>query len=288
MRKVPERVDTMLEVDAALEEDLILYYYGEARRPAEIRRRLENDSELAERYAELCRSLDAASSLPVPEVDANFNERVWSRLQPELEREQGLEPEKNQGFGFFRERLQAWLAPRPALAMMALLLIAAFMAGRWSRPALSTGLDDPALATVSDSATMSDEGRERLVLVAVSQHLERSERLLRDLANAPAEGGLTYERQSADALIGANRLYRQASSTAGRADLAALLDELERLLLEIARGPEELAPADMEYIRDRVDETLFKVEIVGTRLRQQDSPSNTKPLTTPQERGDSV
>jgi hypothetical protein len=282
MPRVPEHVSPDLA-----EEDLVLYYYGEARQPKKIRQRLQDDAALAQRYSELCGVLDAASTLPVPEPEADYGARVWTQIRPHLHASEASEASTP---GFL-ERLAAWLMPlpQPALAGALVALVAvAFLAGRFSHPA------DVDVQAVISEAAISEDGRQRAVLVMVSNHLERSERLLRELANAPASGATTYgnvayERRSAETLLSANRLYRQASASAGHPDLAALLDELERILLELARGPEHLAPADMEYIRRRVDTTLFKVEVVGSRLRQSESQTNESNTThTPVPKGDPV
>jgi hypothetical protein len=55
-----------------------------------------------------------------------------------------------------------------------------------------------------------------------------------------------------------------------------LLDDLGRVLAEIANGPSDLSPGDLQQIRRRIesDDLLFKVRVVGSevnsRVRRQD------------------
>jgi len=48
------------------------------------------------------------------------------------------------------------------------------------------------------------------------------------------------------------------------------LEELERLLLDVARGPSQLTPEDLASLRQRIEEkgVLFKVRVIGANLRE--------------------
>jgi hypothetical protein len=48
----------------------------------------------------------------------------------------------------------------------------------------------------------------------------------------------------------------------------ALLDELERVLLDVANGPSTLSPGDLEALRQRLDRSglLFKVRVVSSNV----------------------
>jgi len=238
------------------DDELVLYYYGEGRRPEKIRRLLDESPAVRRRYDELCRVLAAVDEQPVPERGDGYGGEVWQRLHPRL----GERPAP------WWRRLAAVLAPPRLAAAGALagMLALAFLAGRtWSPP--STPEAGPALSAA---------GRERILTTVVAEHLERSERLLLELANAPGggvAGGLDVgpERGDAAALLASNRLYRQTSELSGRTDVAAVLDELERLLLDVARGPEEITADDVETFRARTDALLFKVQVLGWRLNSQ-------------------
>ena len=51
-----------------------------------------------------------------------------------------------------------------------------------------------------------------------------------------------------------------------------LLDDLNRVLLEIAHAPSRLAPADLELLRQRLEAEgiLFKIRVLGSTVRNQE------------------
>ncbi len=131
---------------------------------------------------------------------------------------------------------------------------------------------------------LSAEIRERVLLVAVGEHLDRSQMVLIELANAPAGEVLNFsaQRAVADELVTSGRLYREAAVRSGDPALAAVLEELERVLVEVAAGPEALQPADLEKLQQRIESRglLFKVRVVGTQVRERETERLPRPLTT--------
>ena len=64
--------------------------------------------------------------------------------------------------------------------------------------------------------------------------------VLAELSNAPDAKGkldISDERQMAEELLDDNRLYRQTARTTGDTGVANVLDDLERVLIEIAHSP---------------------------------------------------
>ncbi len=244
------------------EEDLILYYYGEARNAAAIRRRLDTSPAAAERYAELCRTLELVDAQPVPEPFDDYGERVWRRLEPRLEESSVGDRARDWLSRLIAPSLGARIAPSrlAAGATVAALVVIAFLAGRsWSPVAPAVG--EP----------LSAAGRERILLVSVGEHLERSEMLLIELANAPGDdANLAGELRRAEELLPFNRLYRQAARRSGQARIAEVLDDLERLLLDLAHSG-ELSPADQGELRQRIDSggILFRVQVVSSLIEHQ-------------------
>jgi hypothetical protein len=182
----------------------------------------------------------------VPEAPAALSAVVWARLQAEIE------AEKRPGINLWPGRRWA------AAAVMSALLVVGFVAGRFW-PA-----DEKHKTTVSG---------ERILMVAVAGHLERSEMFLLELSNATGNGhvDLGAEVLRAGELVGQNRLYRQAASAAGQDDLTSFLDDLERLLVDLSHSPTEVSSSDLEEIRGRLAEMglLFKVRVVVDRLQQE-------------------
>jgi hypothetical protein len=123
--------------------------------------------------------------------------------------------------------------------------------------------------------------RERILLVAVGDHLERSQTVLLELVNArPGESlDVASERERAGDLVAENRLYRQTAARTGDTRVASVLDDLEPVLLEIAHGPDRLTPEEVENLRQRIegDGILFKVRVVGSTVRHREEKAAPAP-----------
>lgn len=243
-------------------EQLVEYHYAEAR-GEDVR------AAVAEHVAscDVCRaSLEAlervltlVEALPAPERDPAYGQRVWQKLAPRLEEPRSFD-------------WTEWLAPRRWLpvAATAALVLAAFLAGRfWPRPGSSPTAAGP----------IPVEVRERILLVAVGDHLERSQMVLLELVHADAQGGaasggvdVSNQQERAHELVAANRLYRQTAERSGDAAMETLLDELERVLLEIANSPAQPSRVQFEQLRRRIEAQgiLFKVRVIGSELRERE------------------
>lgn len=199
------------------------------------------DDDLDRRTIEL-----VTSSMPVPERGEDYGRQVWARIAPKL-----AEASVHRVFSF--ATLRPW-----ALAASVLVLVAgAFVVGRaTSRP---------------PEAPLTADARRRILLVAVGDHLERSRMVLLEYVNAgPEEAGGAHERAWAEELVASNRLYRQTASRSGEPGVAEILDQLERVLLEIANSPAPATPEAREALRRRIDSEgiLFKIEIIGARAAE--------------------
>ena len=151
---------------------------------------------------------------------------------------------------------------------MAALLLGAFLAGRWQRGAA------PAVAKNQNNQQI----RERILLVAVGDHLERSQMVLAELDHAPDGKGkldISGERQMAEDLLDDNRLYRQTARTTGDNSMASVLDDLERVLLEIAHSPSEISSQQLDDLREQIESRglLFKVRVLGSEARDSETRS---------------
>jgi hypothetical protein len=70
--------------------------------------------------------------------------------------------------------------------------------------------------------------------------------------------------------VEANRIYRQTAAATGEPAVAGFLDDLERVLLDIAHSPDEVSGQQLEALRHSIEAQglLFKVRVVGTQLRE--------------------
>lgn len=233
------------------EDDLVLHYYGEmdAAEEAHATAHLQECPACRATYTSLQRVLAAVEAEPVPEPREGFERTVWARLQPELAPRRGW--------------FSVFTPVRLGFAAAVIVLVAgAFVAGqRWQRQVATTQ------ASAADAAM-----RERLLLVDLGEHLDRSQAVLVELVSAGGAGAvnITPERARAEQLVASNRLYRQAAEANGDAAVTALLDELERILVDLAASPAELSAADMDRVRQRIEDAglLFKVRVVSADVRE--------------------
>ena len=251
------------------EEDLILYYYEERPRSSDIQRHLDSCGQCAAAYRDLVATLKLVATPEAPDRGEQYGLEVWQRIRHQL-------PEQELPWW------SAWFrADRLALAgAFSVLLLAAFVAGRWWSAATAPA---PAVASVAapaaSPAAAADNSRQRILLTSVADHLDRSERVLTDFMNAPAGGDLSTEQRWAEDLVATSRLYRQDAVDAGEASVALVLDELERSLLEIVHTPSRATAARLDEIRRRIDAAslLFKVRVLGNELRQREGQPDSRP-----------
>jgi hypothetical protein len=252
------------------DDDLVLHYYGEDERP---RVHLAACPECALRYHALTSVLQAVTAIDVPERSDQYGLEVWQRI---------------------RHRLPApaswwhglWTWQWAAAAACAVMLMAVgFTAGRFW-PLTSS----PEMAAVSRSVWDDEQGRRRVLLLTVADHLDQSDRVLTDVVNAPGGIDISGEQAWAVDLVAASRLYRQEAIETNETSLAAMLDELERTLLDIVHRPSRVTDADVSEIRRRIDSAalLFKVRVMSTELRELTEPAAVPSSRTTQPRGSTL
>jgi hypothetical protein len=121
--------------------------------------------------------------------------------------------------------------------------------------------------------------RERILLVAVGDHLDRAQSVLLEISNAEAISGsggkavdISREQKRAEELLGANRLYRQTAQRTGDAPVADVLGELEPLLVELANSPSEVTASELEALRKRIESLglLLKVRVLSSNVRERE------------------
>jgi hypothetical protein len=121
------------------------------------------------------------------------------------------------------------------------------------------------------------------VLTSVADHLDRSERWLTDIMNAPQSDISTAQRWAED-LLTTSRLYRQDAVDVGEQSVADVLDEIERSLMEIVHSPSQISATDLDLIRRRIDAAalLFKVRVMSDELRRREGPpdAGSRPQTS--------
>lgn len=207
------------------EDTLILYYYGESEDQESVERHLRACTRCRGELDALVRDLADIGSIAAPERGEDYGARVWDAIAPRLRRH----PPR-----------RGWL-----VAAAALLVAGTFLVGRWSiRGTESPGIDV----------------RESILLVALDEHLSRSEVLLLEVVNADESD---LGRRAARELVRESRLYRQTARRVGDVATAETLDELERLLLDVSHGA---TPAETLESRIEEQDLLFKIRVLQASI----------------------
>jgi hypothetical protein len=245
------------------EEQLIAYQDGEISGRDAAAAHINSCAECKAELNRLAEMLAAYQALPVPDPGEDYGRRVWQQIAPRLQ-------EKRSHWW------QVFLEPRrlTAAGLVAALLLVAFLAGRVSKH------EDH-----GDAALTAEQVRQRVLLLAVGEHLGRSEMVLMEIANAEPEGAsvkqvnLSSQRRRAEELLDENRLYRQTALQEGDTDIANVLDELERVLLDVAHSPGNVTPAQFKSIRQRIDEDglLFKVRVLTQEIERREKTGKQGP-----------
>jgi hypothetical protein len=246
------------------QDEFVLFYYRE--KGGMHRRQVEEHLQACDlcrrELAGLAQALQAIESIPVPDSEENYGAAVWSRIRLRL----GDKFDRRRSFVF---PLRTW-----ALAgSVAVLVVVAFWGGRvWQQ------------RQTRSAATIPAPARERILMVNVGDHLERAQMLLVEVMNQEAQGpvDLSQSKQLAEDLVQSNRLYRQTSLRDGEPGLANLLDELERVLLNISHSPNEIPAGELATLQQQIESQgiLFKVRVIKLQVREkQKSAGAHKPGT---------
>jgi len=151
---------------------------------------------------------------------------VWQQISPRL-------PEKRaHWWDFFSANPNCWMArtaPMGCRRRNCSVVLAAFIAGRLVSPSTGTPV-----------AVDQSKVRERILVLAVGEHLGRSEMILVELANSGrrvrAKSSQHFaEQRRAEDLLEENRCIANRVRT-GRLRSGCVLDELERVLLDVAHS----------------------------------------------------
>ncbi|WP_109489466.1 hypothetical protein [Occallatibacter savannae] len=234
------------------EEEQIEMYYGDG--SEEARKHLKVCQECAAEFAKFKRSLDAIKSEDVPQRGPDYGDFVWQALRPQLI------PYEKKTTGWHG---WSWWKLATAAAACLALMTAAFIGGRlWEHR--SAGPNDVAGGTNAGNA----QPQQRVVLVVLTDHLDRTERLLVQLNHADLRDRSESAQLQTEAreLLASNRLYRVSANKEGDPALAGALDRLEGVLAEIANDP-HLTAADLERVRKDMNTSgiLFEVRVLLTR-----------------------
>ena len=236
-------------------DDLILHYYGEAGMTTATH--LADCAECQKNFEPLSLTLSTIALPEPPPRGEGYGAKVWRTVRPKLNER--------------RTAIAWWAIPHrwAAVAAVAVLIAVAVIAGRYTnRPPA----ESPA------EATNNAQLPQKVLVVALGDYLDRSEMLLVEVAHAkgPGELDLNEQRQYAGELVATNRLYRQTAQRVGDADTDALLDQLERVLLQVEHTPRGATATDVQQLRQEIEagDVLFKVRVAQVHMKAKAKSGN--------------
>jgi hypothetical protein len=248
------------------DEDLLTFHWDGGRATSA---HLARCAECSARLEQLRAVLSAAASAPVPERSESYGREVWAHIAPSL-------PDRPGGSVF--DRIRELFSPRTLVlaGSLAAVVAAAFLAGR---------LGAPTSPVQTPGATAEGRGAaERVLYADLASHLDRSEAVLLELVHGSGSGPGSAEQERLSDLLPANRLYRQSATRSGQAAVSGLLEEIERVLLEVEHGPAQMTDSERDALKRRIDAEgiLFRLRILSARVRELER--NAAPETHPHER----
>jgi len=247
------------------DEDLLLDYYGEAtpEQHAEMRAHVETCAECQALDRELRAVLALVDSEPVPDAPPGFEREMWARLEPLVSGFSRTNEVRLKADTTRADTTWSFELPRWALAAsVAALAVGSFALGRvWDTPTT------PARVSTADARELG----ERMLRSEVEEHLERSQRVFVELVNADDSAPvlLASDRERAADLVAAGRLYRRSAEEMGDADTRDLLEDVERVLVEIANGPEVESSNDLSEVRARItdQDLIFRLRVMTAGMQ---------------------
>jgi hypothetical protein len=241
------------------QELLILYLAGELE-PGEresLERRLSEDSWLRSELEALQGALSLVGDSTPGEPSEGYWRSFWPRLQPKLSRENPWGRLKGLLAPRHGLRLAGGLATLAAMLIAALLILYQVMVPQVPEPVIKR----------TEVKIQRTEGYFEMF---ADSHLERSRLLLQEVVNmasngAPNEEALLDNRKRGEELLSQNRSYRMAALRNHDEKLAALLDELETVLMDIANIDTTVADEALVNLQQRIrrKDLLAKIDIVS-------------------------
>jgi len=120
---------------------------------------------------------------------------------------------------------------------------------------------------------------ERVLQAAVGDHLDRTQMMLVELVNAGTDHGdvLAGEQSRAADLVAANRVIKASALQSGDTQIVDVLEDLERVLLEIANAPADASSKEMTDLQSRIttEDLLFRLRVIASEMRQRNQDRTT-------------
>jgi hypothetical protein len=191
-------------------------------------------------------TLEYVNQWAAPERDAAYGRQVWLAVSARLQRRNSLR--------HFRSPILAWAA---VAACGAILFV-----GLLLKPKPPSEMDVSGLAT----RTVTPSVDRRLLNAALDDHLERASVSLTSLIH---EGPVQFadsrlraeEEQRLSDLIAENRLYRQTAEQQNDVGAAALLSDVEAVLVDVQHDAIGSSPSELRQMQQRLSDSGLRFRL---------------------------
>jgi hypothetical protein len=244
------------------EDEMIDQAYGEG--AGDAKQHLEACQKCAAAFAALRADLADVEAVEAPVRDAGYGEAVWRAIGGALP-------------AYERRRQSSWqlsvLRGLSYASVCALVAAGAFYAGqKWERS------QQKAPPVIANSTQSQPPVKQPVIVVVLSDHLDRSERLLVELKHVDADSAelISPLRDEARSLLAANRVCRHNASQDDDPALTTALDRLDHVLNELANQPGGLNAATITRLQDEMnaDGLLFEVRVLRSRIPDRQMAGN--------------
>ncbi len=244
------------------EDDLIQHFYGDgaAEDEARIDTHLNACASCQTAWMDVRETMQMIDVARVPEPPNGYERVLWAQIQPAL--------------ASAKPRRASWLAwPRilaPVGALAAVVLVG-IVTVHTLQPAATRVDPKTTVAAAPLDAKTAARQRERVLLAALNSHFDDAQLVLTELMNAPetTASDFTFAREAAGDLVASGRLYRITAEQNGNTRLAAMLSDLESVLVDVSKT-DKMNQADLQSLRTRITNSnlLFKVQALANDVRE--------------------
>jgi len=239
------------------DDDLVLVHFDEYPDRPTAEAHLASCAACREELEQVSAVLAMVAEHGAAEAPDGFERVMWARVDRAIQAGQ-VTP---------RAGWLAWFAPRRLMLAggAAAAIVLAFIGGRWSTP----------VATPPPAAVVAGDASERVLLDAAGDHLDRSQRVLVEWLNGDPQAAMpATQRDRAADLVAVSRLIRQSATDAGETALVDILEDLERVLMELANGSDAASAEELRRLRERIEARgiLFRLRVVGLDVREREKP----------------
>jgi hypothetical protein len=233
------------------DEQIIALLHGAA--TGEEASHLKNCSKCRSELEAYQATLQCLNQWSAPERGAEYGERVWRQIANRMPR-----PKRHR---WISVPVMAWAT----VAACGAVLLLGLLVRQKPREAA------PAAGVVAEAPAHS----QRLLNAALGDHLERASILLTSVLNERGtfkhDATVFDEDERLDDLIAENRLYRQTAEQQNDLETAALLGDVETVLLDLQHSATAAPASELRYVQQRISDSSlrFRVGIVRSGAGQQ-------------------